>query len=172
LTPCFAHSGEILFFAPPKKSIQKKGDPGGLPAARVSCASRKARRSRNSLRSNRRERHPAFTAMLGCARGVGEFKTNTRKPFALTEYRSHSGNQARTLSERIERSEIASCARPRRGEERKESAQPMSAPGCPSLWVLSLGHSRESTSPKWAKHKCKKSLQNGHRMTCSTKLYA
>jgi hypothetical protein len=27
----------------------------------------------------------------------------------------------------------------------------MSAPGCPSLWILSLGHSRESISPEWAK---------------------
>jgi hypothetical protein len=25
--------GEVLFFAPPKKSTQKKGGPGGLPAS-------------------------------------------------------------------------------------------------------------------------------------------
>jgi hypothetical protein len=25
-------TGEVLFFAPPKKSTQKKGDPDGLPA--------------------------------------------------------------------------------------------------------------------------------------------
>jgi hypothetical protein len=31
-TTCFAPSGEVLFFAPPKKSTQKKGGPGGLPA--------------------------------------------------------------------------------------------------------------------------------------------
>ena len=101
--PCFAHSGEVLFFAPPKKSTQKKGDPGGLPATRVPCASRKARRSRNSLRSNRRELHPVFTAMLGCARR-GRIQNQhpepaNRYPFALTEYRSHSGNKARTLFE-------------------------------------------------------------------------
>jgi len=89
----FAHSGEILFFAPPKKSIQKKGDPGGLPATRVPCASRKARRSRNSLRSNRRELPPVFTAMLGCARRVGELKTNTQNPPQPIR------DQARTLSE-------------------------------------------------------------------------
>jgi hypothetical protein len=45
----FALKGELLFFAPPKKSSQKKGDPEGLPAARVPCASRENRRSRNSL---------------------------------------------------------------------------------------------------------------------------
>jgi hypothetical protein len=28
----FRPFGEILFFAPPKKSIQKKSGPGGLPA--------------------------------------------------------------------------------------------------------------------------------------------
>jgi hypothetical protein len=89
LTACFALKGEVLFFAPPKKSTQKKGDPGGLPAARVPCASRKARRSRNSLRSNRRERPPAFTAMLGCAR-QGEIQNQHPEYanlylFALTE---------------------------------------------------------------------------------------
>jgi hypothetical protein len=31
-------------------------------------------------------------------------------------------------------------------------------PGCPSLWVLSLGHSRESTSPFRAKQAGKKRL--------------
>ena len=64
--------------------------------------------------------------MLGCARR-GKFKTTpsdptTIYPFALTEYRSQSGIKARTLFERIEQSEIASCVRPRIGEERRESA--------------------------------------------------
>jgi hypothetical protein len=40
--------GEVLFFALPKKSNQKKGGPGGLPAARVPCASRHFERSPNS----------------------------------------------------------------------------------------------------------------------------
>ncbi|MGB5443017.1 MAG: hypothetical protein WBN57_10400, partial [Gammaproteobacteria bacterium] len=40
--------GEILFFAPPKKRIQKKGGPKAQPAARVPCASRENRRMRNS----------------------------------------------------------------------------------------------------------------------------
>jgi hypothetical protein len=58
---------------------------------RVPCASREARRSRNSLRSNRRKRHPGFTAMLGCARREVKFKTITPDPSALTEYRRQSG---------------------------------------------------------------------------------
>ena len=151
-TSCFAHSDEVLFFAPPKKSTQKKGDPGGLPATRVPCASRANRRSRNSLRSNRARAYPGFHCdarlrQMGRRNSKPTSQTAASFPFALTEYRSQSGIKARTLSERIEQSEIASCARPRTGEERRGSAQPMSAPGCPSLWVLSLGQSRESTSP-------------------------
>ena len=116
LIPCFAHSGEALFFAPPKKSTQKKGDPGGLPATRVPCASRKARRSRNSLTLKQAR---ASSGLYCDARlrqtggGIQNQHLNICRPFpfALTEYRSQSGKKARTLSERIERSEIASCAR-------------------------------------------------------------
>ncbi|MGB5178742.1 MAG: hypothetical protein WBP44_08455, partial [Gammaproteobacteria bacterium] len=120
---CFAHSGEVLFFAPPKKSTQKKGDPDGLPATRVSCASRTNRRSRNSLRSNRARAYPGFHCDARLRQTGGNSKptpkTSRPFPFALTEYRSQSGIKARTLFERIEQREIASCTRPRRGEERK-----------------------------------------------------
>jgi hypothetical protein len=50
----FALSGEVRFFAPPKKSTQKKGGPEGLPGhssamtVRVPCASRHFGRSPNS----------------------------------------------------------------------------------------------------------------------------
>jgi hypothetical protein len=64
-----APAGEILFFAPPKKSIQKKGGPEACPLTRVPCASRENRRLLNSLRSNKRKLHPVFPAMLGCAYG-------------------------------------------------------------------------------------------------------
>jgi hypothetical protein len=127
-----------------------------LPATRVPCASRKARRSRNSLRSNRRERPPAFTAMLGCARRVGSQNLTpipaVLYPFALTEYRSHSGNKARTCLRQVY---LPSCARPRRGEERRASATADECAGSPSLWVLSLGQARESTSPKRRNSKLK-----------------
>ena len=153
LTFCFAHSGEVLFFAPPKKSTQKKGDPGGLPATRVPCASRKARRSRNSLRSNRARASSglycdARLRQTGWEGQNRKSKPATPVPFALTEYRSQSGIRRAPCLRQVY---LPSCARPRSGEERRESAQPMSAPGCHSLWVLSLGQARESTSPFRAK---------------------
>ena len=76
----FAPAGaEALFFAPPKKSTQKKGGPEGAARYLIykaasqpcPCASRENRRMRNSLRSNKRMLHPVFTAMLGCAYGRG-----------------------------------------------------------------------------------------------------
>jgi len=70
--------GEVLFFASPKKSTQKKGEPEGLPAMRVSCASRNFERSPNSQNLPRlRLANPArqagslalkIPAMLGGAR--------------------------------------------------------------------------------------------------------
>jgi len=105
-TPCFARSGEILFFAPPKKSIQKKGDPGGLPASRVPCASRKARRSRNSLRSNRARASSGLycDARLRQTGGVGGNskptpKTRHRLPVCTHRVPQPLREQARTLSE-------------------------------------------------------------------------
>jgi len=72
--------GEVLFFAPPKKSTQKKCGPGGLPATRVSCASRDFERSPNSQHLLRlRLANPArqggsltlkIPAMLGGANGI------------------------------------------------------------------------------------------------------
>ena len=157
ISVCFAHSGEVLFFAPPKKSTQKKGDPGGLPASRVPCASRKARRSRNSLRSNRARASSGLycDARLRQTGGSQNRKSKpaTPVPSALTEYRSQSGIRRAPCLRQVY---LPSCARPRTGEERRESAQPMSAPGCHSLWVLSLGQARESTSPFRAKHEDKK----------------
>ena len=48
----FRPSGEVLFFASPKKSNQKKGGPDGLPAMRVPCASQTFGRSPNSQAGN------------------------------------------------------------------------------------------------------------------------
>ena len=162
-TPCFALKGEILFFAPPKKSTQKKGDPGGLPASRVPCASRANRRSRNSLRSNRARacsglHCDARLRQTGGGESKPKIKTCHPGPVCTHRVPQPARDQARTLFERIEHREIASCARPRAGEERMGKAakrpctlRPMSAPECHSLWVLSLGQARESTSPFRAK---------------------
>ena len=134
---------------------QKKGDPGGLPATRVPCASRKARRSRNSLRSDRRDRYPGFTAILGCAKTGREIQNHHPGPPALTEYRRKAGiRRAPCLRQAC----LPSCARPRIGEERRVSASADECSGCPSLWVLSLGQARESTSPFRAKSEDEKRI--------------
>jgi len=55
--------------APPKKSTQKKGGPGGLPATRVPCASRHFGRSPNSQDLPRlRLANPAQTGRLAQSR--------------------------------------------------------------------------------------------------------
>jgi hypothetical protein len=94
-----APAGEILFFAPPKKSIQKKSGPEacplrGFPALLVKTGACSTRDLAPLDRSNSRKLHPVFTAMLGCAYGKVDLK-----PVVLTEYRSQSGEQARTLFE-------------------------------------------------------------------------
>jgi hypothetical protein len=84
--------------------------------------------------------------MLGGAHGSKSQNTNpsTLFPFALTEYRSHSGIKARALFERIEHREIASCARPRKGEERRASALADECTGVPfSLGTFSWAHKRK-----------------------------
>jgi hypothetical protein len=58
-------SGELLFFAPPKKSSQKKGVPKACPLTRVPCASRRFGRSPNSQDLPRlRLANPAQTGQL------------------------------------------------------------------------------------------------------------
>jgi hypothetical protein len=76
----FALEGEVLFFAPPKKSTQKKSGPEACPLTRVPCASRDFERSPNSQHLPRlRLANPArqggslalkIPAMLGCANEV------------------------------------------------------------------------------------------------------
>ena len=170
-----APAGEVLFFAPPKKSTQKKGGPKACPLRGfpVLLGILSARQTR-SICCACRLANPArqggslilkIPAMLGCANGFEvQTQTTTPKPVALTEYRRQSGIKARALSERTERSEIASCARPRIGEERRASALADECSGCPSLWVLSLGQARESISPRRAKpadknHTCLRKTQ-------------
>ena len=98
----------MLFFAPPKKSTQKKCGPDGLPATRVSCASRVFERSPNSqhllrLRLANTARQGGslalkIPAMLGWANGFEvQTQTTTPKPVALTEYRRQSGIKAHAL---------------------------------------------------------------------------
>ena len=83
----------------------------------------------------------------GCANGVW---VETQGPVGRAEYRSRSGMKARILSEADLTGAAELCEPPeRRGTQGIGVAD--AGLGCPSLWVLSLGHARESTSPERAK---------------------
>jgi hypothetical protein len=80
LTKVSPLSGEVLFFAPPKKSTQKKGGPGGLPATRVALrfspfqalAELAGFAAPYGLQIQLRQGgslNPEMAAMLGCADG-------------------------------------------------------------------------------------------------------
>ena len=145
LAACFARSGEVLFFAPPKKSTQKKGDPKACPLRGFPALLAKPGARATRLRSNRRERPPVFTAMPGCARRVG---SQNLTPIPASCTRLHSPSTAATPGTRrapcLRQVYLPSCARPRRGEERRASAQPMSAAGLPfSLGTFSLALKRK-----------------------------
>ena len=140
----FRPDGRGTFLWPPKKSTQKKGGPKACPLTRVPCASRQNRRSPNSrtrcrsLRSDMASLAPVFPAMLGCAYGIRDV---TPGPVGRAEYRSRSGIKARILSEADPSGSAELCAPPeRRGTQGIGEADADS--GCPSLWVLSLGHAR------------------------------
>ena len=87
--------------------------------------------------------------MLSCARRVGEFKTNTQiqpppsRLHSLSTAANSGSRCAPCLSESSD-SEIASCARPRSGEERKESAPADECTGVPfSLGTFSWALKRK-----------------------------
>jgi len=74
LMRALAPAGEVLFFAPPKKSTQKKGGPKacplrGFPALLAKTGAHATRNFAPLNYSNKRELHPVFPAMLGCAYG-------------------------------------------------------------------------------------------------------
>ena len=135
-----------------RKGTKRKGTPEACPLARVRCASRENRRSPNSrsrwrsIRSDMASLAPVFPAMLGCAYGVWAI---TLDPVGRAEYRSRSGEKARILSEADLTRSAELCAPPeRRGTHGKSrpagfvGTSADAASGCPSLWVLSLGHAR------------------------------
>ena len=135
----------------------------GFPALLVKTGARATRDLANArFAQTGRERHPVFTAMLGCANGIKvktkdtNQKTATPNPSALTEYRRQSGTRRAPC---LRQACLPSCARPRIGEERRASASADECSGCPSLWVLSLGQARESISPRRAKPAVKKCEQ-------------
>jgi len=112
----FAPSGKILFFAPPKKSTQKKGGPEGLPAdagslrfspvwaltelagfaAPATCKSSSNRATRFPPNRLRCSAAPTGIQPLG---SLATFLITTPKPVALAEYHSQTGLKERVLFE-------------------------------------------------------------------------
>ena len=153
------------FLCVAKEKYQKKSEPGGWPAARVPCASREARRLRNSrsryarFAQTGRKLPPGFTAMLGCARRDQSQNNKTKpriyhpRPVCAHRVPQTIRDQGRSCLS------AASSAHPLIVEERRASASADECSGCPSLWVLSLGQARESISPRRAKPAVKKCEQ-------------
>ena len=141
-----------------RKVPKRKACPAACPLTRVPCASREARRLRNSrshcarLAQTGRKRHPVFTAMLGCANGL-KFKRKNQnshsRPVCTHRVPQTIRDQGRSCLS------VASSAHPLIVEERRVSALADECSGCPSLWVLSLGQARESTSPSRRNKKLK-----------------
>src|SRR5688572_23698795 len=78
-------AGDSLFFASPKKSKQKKGDPTGcVPSLRYGQPAVLGPDgvSLNSLRSNNAIPDPSGPPLLGASRRGGEWNTNTPIPNA------------------------------------------------------------------------------------------
>ena len=103
---------------------------------------------------------PRFPLRCSAAPDGWEIKTQNNTLNQPPHSRLHSPSTAANPgSRRAPCLSVSSTARsrvvraPGLARNARNRRQPMSAPGCPSLWVLSLGHSRESTSPEWAKQK-------------------
>jgi hypothetical protein len=140
-----------------------------LPATRVPCASRYFERSPDSqhlprLRLANTARQDGslalkIPAMLGGANGNGRqpprSRCTHRVPQSIRE-KAHSLFEASFMGPACRPHKTPSCVRPRIGEERRASAPADECSGCHSLWVLSLGQARESTSPFMAKPAVKK----------------
>jgi hypothetical protein len=147
-----------------KEKYPKETRPDGLPATRVPCASRDFERSPDSqhlprLRLANSARQGGslalkIPAMLGCANGgwwVPPLSRCTHRVPQPTREQARALFEASFMGPACRAYKTPSCARPRSGEERRASAPADECSGCPSLWVLSLGQARESTSPCRAK---------------------
>ena len=88
------------FLCSAKEKYPKERRPEVLPAPRVPCASRENRRLRNSQsRYARMLKQGASFIRFSLRCSAAPTGGQTFKPVALTEYRSQSGKQVRTLSE-------------------------------------------------------------------------
>ena len=118
----------------------------------VPCASRENRRLLNSRsRYARPLKHTQASSGFHCDARLRLRGLRSTPPVALTEYRSQSGEQARTMFEAVYGAgfmprKLPSCARPPDWRGTQGTGVAGECSGGPSLWVLSLGQARESTS--------------------------
>ena len=152
--------GEFIFFVPPKKTNQKKSVPAVGPTAHRWCAvgflpllgktgARPTRRSRYArFGLEQGARLPRF--FLRCSAAPTGPNPATRLPWAQP---SIAGSLR--SSEPVCRAGFASRRRGKcceigersKGREAQGTRVSGQVVGRPSLWVLSLGRARESTSP-------------------------
>ena len=162
--------GVLLFLASPRKSKQKEGDPGSVPATPVPCATRDRRGLRNSgLRPSNSPR--PFSASPCVARHLPKGPEKRPEPTAHNSFEYFSWPKV------IFNFSDSTCFRdafwvPLRGAEQRRRAggsrlalsepqassgkppglpssgrNPAGAPttGSPFLWLLSFGEAKEST---------------------------
>jgi len=139
------------FLCSAKEKYPKERRPGGLPATRVPCASRENRRLLNSRsRCARPLKHTQASSGFHCHARLRLRGSRSTPPVALTEYRSQSGIKTHTMFEVVygaKPRKAPSCARPPDWRGTQGTGVAGECSGGPSLWVLSLGQARESTSP-------------------------
>ena len=169
---CFAPLGEFIFFVPPKKTNQKKSGPAAGPMAHPwSAMGFPVLLGKTGARPTRRSRYARFGLEQGarlprfflrCAAAPTGLNTATRLPWAPPSIAGLLGvSEPPCLSWPGYYPACELGERPKAREAQgtligiRQSGQ---AVGRPSLWVLSLGRARESTSPEGAKPTNQKEL--------------
>ena len=149
--------GELLFFASPKKSNQKKGDPQSRPL----CGSLKKLKEPENLETSRLRRRrtskffnpapltfssPARTGW-GISPDSGKAESDSIPSPVLAGLRSAGGNGSKFLDVRRLRSRLVS-KNSADFEHRKLPVAKRRDPDCgsPFLWLLSFGEAKESDS--------------------------
>ena len=163
---CFALHGRVHFLCPAKENEPKEKRSGGWPHGTpvvchgVPCAPRKNRRAPNSpisLRSLRAQTGgalaPVFPAVLGCTNGVKNTVPDSRGRSRASQGFWEPVSPLFELAGVLSGLRVGRAPKIPRSTGHPRSGQ---AVGRRSLWVLSLGRARESTSPEWAKYAAKK----------------
>jgi len=145
----FALTARYFSLLRQRKVPKRKAAPEACPLTRVPCASRRFGRSPNSQDLLRLTASKSSSAgrlarsQTGCD---ARLRLRVLRMLPLIPFRLRVARDARF------------------GEERRESASADEGCGCLSLWVLSLGQARESTSPEGAKPglECPMEIKSGN----------